>query len=86
MTQDEFNAAALEVTGGPAWDIVKKGLEHDIYNTQTQVFDTPDWGAVCELKGFARGIAYCINLRELVIQSIQTAKANEALEKDNADV
>ena len=36
MTQDQFNDAVLDVTGGPNWDIVKKGLANDIYNTQAQ--------------------------------------------------
>ena len=79
MTQDEYNEAVLERTSGPNWDIVVKGLKNDIYHTQAMAFDAKDWGAVCELKGFARGLAYCMNLRNVVITSIEQAKANANL-------
>ena len=70
MTQDQFNDAVLDVTGGPNWDIVKKGLANDIYNTQAQALDAKSWEEVCELRGFAKGLAFVMRLRE----TIQAAK------------
>jgi len=69
ITQDQFDAAILEVTGGPNWDIVKEGLRAEIYQTQANVFTKNDWGEVQRSRGFAEGIAYCMNLRELTIQA-----------------
>lgn len=79
ITQAEFNEAVLEVTGGPNWDVVKKGLANDIYQTQASALDAADWGQVCELRGFARGIAYMMNLREAVKAQIVAEVDNAAL-------
>ena len=80
LTQEKFNAAVLEVTSGPNWDIVKQGLANDIYNTQASVFDTAeDWGQFMEFKGFARGLAYVMNIRTIVEQTIK-------IEADNANL
>ena len=86
MTQDEFNEAVLNITGNPDWALIKKGLENDVYHAQAQAFNAPDWGGVRELKGFAQGLTYVMNLRETVIQSMETAKANAALDELDADI
>ena len=82
ITQEQLNEAILEVTGMRAWDIIKKGLEHDIYNTQARAFDAQNWGDVKELKGFAQGLSYVIGLRELVSAQVEQAKQNEAFAND----
>ena len=74
ISQEQFNTAVLNVTSGQDWDIVKKGLESDIYNTQANAFTAANWGAVCELKGFANGLAYCMRLREVVINAMEQAR------------
>lgn len=80
VTQEQFDEAVLNVTSGPDWEIVKKGLANDIYNTQAGVFDNArDWGSFMEFKGFARGIAYVINLRETVIRTLENEKTNANL-------
>lgn len=79
ITQDQFNAAVLNVTAGPDWDIIKKGLQNDIYQIQAGALDAKDWDTVCESRGFAQGVAYMINLRDSVIGAL-------SVENDNADV
>lgn len=81
ITQEQYNDAVLSCTGGPEWDIVKQGFANDIYQTQCQALEAKDWGEVCENRGFARGLAYAMNLREVVETSM-----NHAKELDYADV
>lgn len=71
VTQDQFNEAVLAVTGGPDWDIVKQGLSNDIYQIQAGSLDANSWDEVLEGRGFARGLAYLINIREMTIQSMK---------------
>ena len=79
ITQEEFNEAILEVTGGPAWDIVKSGLLNDIYQVQAGALDAKSWEKVCEDRGFAKGLMHVIALRETLIKAAE-------IEKDNADL
>jgi uncharacterized protein YbcC (UPF0753/DUF2309 family) len=71
MTQDDFNNAVLTCTGHPEWELVKKGLANDIYQAQSRALDAKDWDEVCELKGFAKGLAFIISLRESTISAAQ---------------
>lgn len=72
ITPEMYNEAILDVTGGTSWDIVKKGLEADIYNIQAQVLDTAtSWEQVCEMRGFAKGLAFIMNIRENTKQAMQ---------------
>ncbi|MHC4335370.1 MAG: hypothetical protein ACYSUV_16710 [Planctomycetota bacterium] len=70
MTQDDFNRAVLHCTGGPEWDIVKKGLANDIYQTQARALDASSWDEVNEMKGFAKGLAFILNLRESTLSAM----------------
>lgn len=67
ITQDEFNQAVLTCTGHPEWETVKKGLTNDIYQAQAQSLDAKNWDQVCELKGYAKALAFIISLRENTI-------------------
>lgn len=82
MTQDDFNEALLDVTGGPQWDVVKKGLANDIYAAQAQALDAKSWEEVCELRGFAKGLAFVMNLRENLIAANKQGANLEAVGKD----
>jgi hypothetical protein len=64
ITPEQYTEAVLDVTGGSSWDIFKKGLEGDIYTLQAQALDAETWEQVCELRGFAKGLAFIMNLRE----------------------
>lgn len=77
MTQDQFNEAVLNVTGGQDWAIVQQGLANDIYQIQAGALDAKNWDAVCEARGFAAGLAYISALRETTLM---------AMEQQNADV
>ena len=76
MTQEEFNNAVLNVTGGPDWDIVKQGLANDIYQVQAGALDAKSWEAVCEARGFAAGLAYISSLREQTLMAMEAANAD----------
>lgn len=82
VTQEQFDEAVLTLTGTPEWDIIVQGLANDIYHTQCQALDAADWGAVKELKGFASGLSYVINLRSTTI----TVQSNLKDEAPNADL
>lgn len=79
ITQEQYNAAVLEVTSGPAWDVVKQGFANDIYQSQASALDAENWGAVCELRGFARGIAYVMRIRETIKVAMDQEAANANL-------
>ncbi|NIN96669.1 MAG: hypothetical protein GTO49_17210 [Anaerolineae bacterium] len=70
ITQEAYDEAILEVTGGVHWDTVKKGLANEIYHAQARALDAESWEQVCRLKGFAEGIAYVMRLREITKASI----------------
>lgn len=82
ITQEKFNEAVLDVTGGPNWDIVKLGLSNDIYQAQAQALDAGSWEEVCRLRGFAQGLAYVMNLREVVTTSIREGESNAKQESN----
>jgi hypothetical protein len=78
FTEEEWEDSVLECTSpGPAWAIVKKGLANEIYAAQANALDSKTWEQVCELKGFAQGIAYMMNLRDNVVLRRQQ-RAEEA--------
>lgn len=70
ITPEQYNEAILDVTSGPSWDIVKKGLEADIYSIQAQALDATTWEQVCELRGFAKGLAFIVAIRENTKQAM----------------
>jgi len=79
VTPEQFTTALLNVTSGPDWDIVKAGLSNDIYQAQAGALDVPTWDKVCELRGFAQGLAYIINIRENTIKMMDQEEANAKL-------
>ena len=83
MTQDEFNEAILTVTAGPAWDLVKRGLANDIYNAQAQALDVKSWDEVCELRGFAKGLAFMMNIRDNTLRAKAQGSSLMAVEDAN---
>ena len=74
MTDNEYFEAVLTCTGHPEWDIVKKGLANDIYQLQASALDAPSWEEVNRLKGLAQGLAFAMNLREMVLMQIDEQK------------
>lgn len=83
MTQDDFNDAVLTCTGHEKeWNLVKKGLANDIYAAQAQSLDAKNWDQVCELKGYAKALAFIIGLRENTLQA--KAQGSSLLGDDDA--
>jgi hypothetical protein len=84
MTDEEWEEAVLACTSpGDQWKIVQKGLSNEIYNAQANALDAADWGKVCELRGFAQGLAFMIGLRDNVKLRKQQRQTEAAY---NADV
>jgi hypothetical protein len=84
MTQDQFNEAILTCTGHPEWETVKKGLANDIYAAQAQALEAKSWDQVCELKGFAKGLAFIMGLRENSLTAMQ--QGSSLLGANDADL
>lgn len=79
ITQEQFDQAVVNVTGAGDWDIIKQGLANDIYQIQAGALDAKTWEEVCEAKGFARALAYIINLRDNVTRANAAEAANAHL-------
>ena len=73
---DQYFENIMVLTGTPEFRVLVAELERMVYTLQANAFEAPSWDRVQEDKGFAKGLAYIINLRE-----------NSKLErKINADV
>lgn len=84
----EFNLeawedAVLTITSGQAWETVRDGLTNEIYACQAAALEQHSWDKVCELRGYAQGLAFILNLRE---NTILAKKQREAEAKVYADV
>lgn len=64
MTRQEYIEAVLEVTGGPAWELVREGLADDIKNIEVQELSAP-LDEIKELRGFRRALTYVRDMRNL---------------------
>jgi hypothetical protein len=72
---DPYYEAMMTLTGLPEWELLVEELEKMVYEIQANALEASSWEKVQEDKGFAKGLAYMINLRQ------QTK-----LEKKSADV
>ena len=79
--QDRLNEAVLTITGGVDWEIFAQGLHNDIYHVQANILEAPSWDEVCEARGFCKGLAYVISMRDSTLLAMQQAE-----EDKNADV
>ena len=79
IDQDALETAILDRLSGPNWDLIKKGLAHEIYSSQAGALDASSWEKVNELRGFAKGIYYVMNLRETTLHGIsEREQSNQA--------
>ncbi len=67
IDQETIEDAVLTLTGAPEWKAIQEGLFREMQQSHANVFHQPTWEAVCEEKGFVRGLYYCLALREQVI-------------------
>ncbi len=70
-TDDKFFEDMITLTGYPEWDVLVKDLENVIYHTQSNALEATSWEAVCESRGFAKGLAYLVNLRDTIKKTQQ---------------
>lgn len=82
ITQDQYNEAILEVTGSPQWRIVTRGLENDIYNIQARALEANSWEEVVEMRGFAKGLAFIIGLRDNTKQAMDQGSTLLGIDAD----
>lgn len=68
VTQEQLDDAVLEITGRPEWATFVQGLLNEIYQSQARALTSETWEDVCRLRGFAEGLAYVSNIREIVTQ------------------
>lgn len=59
-----FFDTILQLTAYPEWGMLVKELESIIYHTQSNALEAASWEKVQEDKGFAKGLAYIVNLRD----------------------
>lgn len=76
ITQEQLDDAVLEITGRPEWAMFVQGLFNEIYQSQARALTADSWEEVNRLRGFAEGLAYVSNVREMVTQSKEQADAS----------
>lgn len=79
ITQEQVDDAVLALTGLPEWNILQQALNHEIYQCQASSLDVNTWEEVCALRGYAKGLAFVINLRDMVTKSKEQESANATL-------
>ncbi len=64
MTDTKFAEDMITLTAYPEWHELVKDLKNTIYHVQSNALEAKSWDKLCEERGFARGLAYMVNLRE----------------------
>jgi len=75
ITQEQLDEAILTITGRPEWDIVAKFLTHEALVARDSCADAHSWEQVKERQGFAEGLAYVVNLREMTQRAMEERNA-----------
>jgi len=78
-TDEKFFEDMISLTGYREWSELVKDLESQIYHTQANSLEAKSWDEVNEARGFARGLAYIVNLRDTIKQAQIAVKDNAAL-------
>jgi len=65
------------LTGTPEFKVLVEELKRMVYELQANSFDADSWDQVLEDRGYAKGLAYMINLRE-------NSKLEKKVEQTNA--
>jgi hypothetical protein len=79
ISQDKLDDAILSITGHPDWAIIQTALTNEIYQCQATSLDVKTWEEVCALRGYARGLAFVINLRDMTIMAKEQEAQDAAL-------
>lgn len=78
-TDEKFFEDMIALTGYPEWSELVKDLESQIYHTQANSLEAKTWEEVNEARGFARGLAYIVNLRDTIKQAQKVVHDNATL-------
>lgn len=78
IDQEALERAILDRLSGPNWDLIKQGLAAEIYSSQAGALDASSWEKVNELRGFAKGIYYVMNLRETTLHGMNEREKSNA--------
>ena len=76
ITQDQLDEAILSITGHRDWAIVAQFLTNEAIITRDSCADAESWDIVNKRSGFADGLAYVLNLRDMTEQSMEQRNAN----------
>ena len=64
MDDQKHYDGIMDLTSTPEWKAVVEEAEKLVYNVQADALEANSWDDVCENRGFCRGLAFFINLRE----------------------
>lgn len=65
ITQEQLDETILKVMGHPDWEIIAKYLVNEAMILRDSCADAVSWDEVLRRRGFAEGLAYVVNLREM---------------------
>lgn len=71
----KFYEAVINITADPAWADIVKDIKAEIYQIQAGSLEATNWDAVCEARGYAKGLARIVNLRDDAIRILQEAES-----------
>jgi hypothetical protein len=70
---EQLDDAILMITDRPEWHTIQQGLYNEIQATQINSLALPSWDQINEAKGFVKGLAYVITLRQQLLTAKQQA-------------
>jgi len=76
ITQEKLDEAILTITGNPDWAIVAEFLATEAIIARDSCADADSWDIVNKRSGFADGLAYVLNLRDMTEQSMEQRNAD----------
>ena len=75
---DKYYESMIQLTAYPEWGELVDELKKMIYNIQANALEAKSWDEVCENRGFAKALAYLVNLREDTKKQQQLEVENDA--------
>ena len=76
MTQEELDDAILTITGRPEWALVAELLAREAIISRDMCADSSTWEDVQRRAGFAEGLGFVLNLRQMTEQAQETYDAD----------
>ncbi len=76
ITQEQLDEAVLGLMGHPDWDIIATFLVNEAVQARDMCADANSWEDVQKLSGFAEGLAFVVNLRDMTEKALENARAD----------